>query len=184
MSRIGIKPITIDKNVKITPDGKKVVIEGPKGVISLTLADSIDITLNGNIMRVTCQDQETNKNMYGLFRTLLQNAIIGVTQNWTKTLELIGVGYRAQVNGNELVLHVGFSHPVKIPAPIGITFQVQENKIVVSGVDKYLVGEMAAVIKRVKKPEPYKGKGIRYENEYIRKKLGKAAKTVGATGAK
>lgn len=185
MSRIGKRPIVLDTDIQLSTEGKNVLIEGPKGKMTIILPEGILLDKKENQVEIkVAKDGNTGKNMHGLVRTLVQNAITGVAKNWTKTLELVGVGYRAQVSGSDLILNVGFSHPVKIIAPSGISFQVNENKIVVAGVNKYLVGEIAATIKRVKKPEPYKGKGIKYEGEYIRKKLGKAAKTVGAAAPK
>lgn len=185
MSRIGKKPLILEPGIQVTPEGNMVFFEGPKGKFSISIPAGVELVKKENQIEVKIADiGNSGSSLQGLVRTLIQNALTGVKQNWTKTLELVGVGYRAQVNGSDLVLQVGFSHPVKIAAPEGISFQVQENKIMVTGVNKYLVGEVAASIKRVKPPEPYKGKGIKYEGEHIRKKLGKAAKTVGAAAAK
>lgn len=184
MTRIGNKPIILEPNVKINQNENVVLVEGPLGKISLSIPGDIVLKITGNILEVTGKDKNSLKNIQGLFRSLLQNAATGVVNPWTKTLELIGVGYRAQTDGADLELNLGFSHPVKIKAPAGLTFSISENKITVRGADKYLVGEMAASIRRIKPPEPYKGKGIRYDKEHIRKKLGKAAKAVGAPGAK
>lgn len=184
MSRIGKKPISIEADVKISQNEGKISVEGTGGKIELSIPEEIEIRISGNNLEVFEKSGISAKNIQGLFRSLVQNAVTGVKTVWTKTLELVGVGYRAQTNGTELELNLGFSHPIKIKAPAGITFKVVENKITVSGADKYLVGEIAASIRRIKKPEPYKGKGIRYEGERIRKKLGKAAKAVGAAGAK
>ncbi|MBI2617371.1 50S ribosomal protein L6 [Candidatus Gottesmanbacteria bacterium] len=184
MSRIGMKPIQRDSTVTFSIEGRDVLISGPKGKVVLRQPQDILLKVNDKDVFVEMKSSKGEKSTYGLFRSILANAITGVTTPWTKSLELVGVGYRAQTSGQELILHLGFSHPVKIQAPEGISFGVSENIITVSGVDKYLVGEVAATIHRIKKPEPYKGKGIRYKGEYIRKKLGKAAKAVGATGAK
>jgi len=184
MTRIGRKPIIIEQDIRISQADGKIFVEGPTGKINLVIPKEINVKISGNVIEITEKSGTSAKNIQGLFRGLLQNAVRGVKNPWTKTLELIGVGYRAQTTGTELDLSVGFSHPVKILAPAGITFKVSENKITVSGADKYLVGEVAAGIRRIKPPEPYKGKGIRYEKEYIRKKLGKAAKAVGAAGTK
>lgn len=184
MSRIGRKPVLLDKDVKVSVDKNIVHVEGPAGTLDLVKPKGVKLTIGKGQIVVGITDGSL-KNMHGLFRSLLQNAVTGVKKPWVKTLELSGVGFRAKTLGRELILNLGFSHPVKLKAPKGISFQVIENKIKVSGVDKYLVGEEAASIRRIKKPEPYKGKGIRYEGEYIRKKLGKAAKAVGgAPGAK
>ncbi len=184
MSRIGKKTIVIATDVKVIPTQSEIKVEGPKGSITIGIPQGFELILTENQIEIKEKKNTPNSAMHGLIRSLIQNAISGVVTPWTKTLELVGVGFRAETTGKELVLSLGFSHPVKIQAPNGITFSVSENKIIVAGCDKYVVGEVAATIRRVKKPEPYKGKGIRYLGEYIRKKLGKAAKTVGATGAK
>lgn len=183
MTRIGNKPISILDGVKVNMAEGNIHIEGPQGKVDLKILKGLKVNINENKIKIETSEIDA-KSIQGLFRTLVQNAVSGVKTSWTKTLELVGVGYRAQTDGVELELNLGFSHPVKIKAPDGITFKVAENKIQVLGCDKYLVGEMAASIRRLKKPEPYKGKGIRYEGEYIRKKLGKAAKAIGAAGAK
>lgn len=186
MSRIGKKPILIDASIKIVIDNHKVNIEGPCGKMRLTIPSGLEVkSINDQLEIRTLKENNQANSIYGLFRTLVQNAVSGVKKEWQKTLEMVGVGYRAQTDGKDLVLNLGFSHPVKISAPEGIKFKVSENKIIILGIDRYLVGEIAASVRRIKPPEPYKGKGIRYEGEYIRKKLGKAAKTVGGTiGAK
>lgn len=183
MSRIGNKPITITDIIKVNLSQKSVVVEGPSGKLEIELPENVSVIIKGGLMEIKV-DKETNSSLQGLYRSLLQNAVTGVVNKWTKTLELSGVGYTASTTGDKLTLNLGFSHPVEIAAQEGITFQVKENKIKVCGADKYLVGEVAASIKRIRPPEPYKGKGIRYEGEYIRKKLGKAAKAVGGAGAK
>ena len=183
MSRIGKKSIIVDKDVKMSVNADLVSVEGPLGKMSIKLPQGVTLTQTGD--KIEVKTKETNgKAIHGLYRSLVQNALVGVKKGWQKTLEMVGVGFRAQISGNELILSLGFSHPIKIQAPPGISFQVNESKITISGTDKYLVGEVAAGIRRIKKPEPYKGKGIRYQGEFIRKKLGKAAKAVGATGAK
>lgn len=184
MSRIGKKLITLESDIKVSLDGKKVGIEGPNGKMELSLPPQVKIILDKSQLTVETIGKDKNNNLQGLYRSLLQNAVTGVKKPWSKTLELVGVGYRAQTTGKELILNLGFSHPINITAPQGISFSVAEDNIIISGVDKYLVGEIAAEIRNMKKPEPYKGKGIRYLGEFIRKKLGKAAKTVGAPGAK
>lgn len=183
MSRIGKKLIAIEGDIKVTITSDKIHVEGPQGKMDLVVPTGFEVVRTPTQLEVKTSDA-ISSDMHGLFRTLLQNAVIGVKNQWLKNLELIGVGYRAQTDGKELVLNLGFSHPVKIQAPENITFKVSENKITVLGADKYLVGETAATIRRIKPPEPYKGKGIRFEGEFIRKKLGKAAKAVGAAGAK
>jgi len=182
MSRIGKKSLTVDKEISVSIDNGTVQIVGPKGTLNVKSVQGVNIEMNNNLLEVKANDQYSN--LQGLYRSIIQNALIGVKEGWQKTLELVGVGFRAQTTGSELILNVGFSHPVKFIAPYGISFQCNENKIIVSGVDKYLVGELAARIRRAKPPEPYKGKGIRYLGEIIRKKAGKAAKTVGGTTGK
>lgn len=184
MTRIGKKPILIDPEIKISQSEGKIFVEGPQGKLELSVPDILELNTSANSIEISLKKGQNGRDIHGLFRSLLQNAVSGVKTSWTKTLELVGVGFRAQSNGSELELNVGFSHPVKIPAPKGISFKVVENKITVIGPDKYLVGEVAASVRRVKPPEPYKGKGIRYDKEVIRKKLGKAAKAVGGAGAK
>lgn len=181
MSRIGNLPIQIPNGVTVTQDGANLVVNGPKGNLSLEVNPGVKATLENNVINVTPKDsQKQNHALQGLMRTLISNMIVGVTDGWSKNLELVGVGFRAQSTGDTLTLNVGYSHPVIIKAEEGIEFEVRDNtKIKVSGIDKYLVGQTAANIKKVKKPDVYKGKGIRYEGEYIRKKPGKAGK-VGA----
>lgn len=182
MSRIGNKQIALDPKVKVIRNDNLITVEGPEGKLVLTLPEGLNVQIAAD--QVTVEMGDSTPAMHGMFRTLLSNAITGTVKKWTKTLELVGVGYRAQTTGPELVLNLGFSHPVNIKARDGISFQVVENKIMVLGVNRYLVGEVAATIRRLKPPEPYKGKGIRYSGEHIRKKLGKAAKAVGSPGAK
>jgi large subunit ribosomal protein L6 len=183
MSRIGKKPISIEKGVTVSIENGIVHFSGSRGQLDITLGDGVRVKQTDSNLVVSVANEESRP-LQGLFRTLLNNAIIGVTGGWTKKLELVGVGFRAESTGSELTLNVGFSHSVKIKAPSGITFTVSENKITVSGADKYLVGETAAKVKAVKPPEHYKGKGIRYEGEIIRKKAGKAAKVVGGAATK
>lgn len=184
MSRIGKKPITIEEGVNLTVDQDTVKFVGPKGNMEVRLPEGIKLKKVGNIVEIQTDNLGKLIHLQGLYRSLISNAVTGVKTGWTKSLELVGVGMRAQTDGHDLTMNLGFSHPVKISAPIGISFEVSENKITVAGADKYLVGEVAASIRRVKKPEPYKGKGIKYVGEYIRKKLGKAAKAVGGTTTK
>lgn len=183
MSRIGKKPITLESDIKVQVTDSTVTVAGPQGQLELKLPAGIGLNINQNQVDIRNDKGKEKDHLTGLYRTLVQNAVTGVKNKWKKTLELVGVGYRANVNGANLVLNLGFSHPVTVPAPEGISFQVNESKITVSGVNKYLVGEVAATVRRIKPPEPYKGKGIRYEGEYIRKKLGKAAKAVGGAAA-
>jgi large subunit ribosomal protein L6 len=184
MSRIGAMPIILPQNVTVVSDSGFVNITGPKGALSVVIPEGIKVMVNSNVVTVENHlNQIKGKALHGLVRAHIANAVVGVTQGFTKTLELVGVGYRALLNGSDLTLSVGFSHPVIIKSRPGIQFSVNEGKIVVSGIDKQLVGQIAANIRAVKKPEPYKGKGIRYQGEHVRKKAGKA-KSVGGTGSK
>ncbi len=186
MSRIGKKPVKIPSGVTVKTEDHKLLANGPKGELSLNIQPEIKVTVNGpEILVDRVAETPKAKSLHGLVRTLIENMLMGVSTGWNKGLELVGVGYRAEVSGQNLVLNVGFSHQVKFPAPAGITFEVADNtKINVKGIDKQLVGETAAQIRRVRPPEPYKGKGIRYIGEVVRRKAGKAAKAAGATGAK
>lgn len=185
MSRIGKTPITVPSDVTVTAAGSRVIVKGPKGELVLTLPAQVGLKNIGGCLEIVNQSQDRrSRALHGFVRAQLANHIKGVTVGWTKTLEMAGVGYRASLSGSDLVLTVGFSHPVKIVPPPGITFALNEGKIVVAGVDKQMVGQIAAEIRSVKKPEPYKGKGIRYQGEHIRKKAGKSAKAIGgAPGA-
>lgn len=184
MSRIGKKPVKIPEGVTITVSDQTVSAVGPKGNLVLKVRPEIAVKIEGtHVLVERVAETPKAKALHGLTRTLVENLIMGVDKGWNKGLELIGVGYRAGLEGTTLVLNVGFSHQVKFPAPQGITFEVLENtKINVRGIDKQLVGETAAQIRRIKPPEPYKGKGIRYIGEAVRKKAGKAAKAATATG--
>ncbi len=186
MSRIGKQPISIPSDATITVDDARVTVKGPKGELTVPVPEGLAASVEGKNIVVTRQREDrTIRAIHGYVRSVLNNAVTGVTKLWTKELELAGVGYRAAMNGQALVLTVGFSHPVTITPPTGITLSVVEGKVIVSGIDKRLVGEVAAQVRTVKKPEPYKGKGIKYVGERIRRKAGKAAKAVGgAPGAK
>ncbi len=185
MSRIGNKLIIIPTGVTIEKNSGKVMVAGPKGNLEINVDPTISVEIEGQNLTVKRKnDQKRAKALHGLTRNLIANMIVGVTDGWSKNLELVGVGFRAQASGNKLVLNVGYSHPVEVEAKEGMIFEVTENtKIKVSGIDKQLVGQLAANIRSVRAPDVYKGKGIRYAGEYIRKKVGKSAK-VGATGAK
>lgn len=174
----------IPTGVQFEKTGHRVTVTGSKGILTLNVGPSISVEIEGDKIIVKRKnDQKQVKALHGLTRNLIANMIRGVIDPWSKSLELVGVGFRAQVEGSKLILNVGFSHPVEIIAPEGITFEVSDNtKIKISGVDKQLVGQVAANIKKIRPPDVYKGKGIRYEGEYIRKKVGKSAK-VGAVGA-
>lgn len=187
MSRIGDAAILIPAGVTVEKIGHSVSVVGPKGQLKMEVDPAISLALEGNLIIVKRKnDQKKIRALHGLVRSLIANMVVGVTEAWSKNLELVGVGFRAQTDGSKLVLNVGYSHPVEVLAPTGITFEVSDNtKIKVSGIDKELVGQVAANIKKVRVPDVYKGKGIRYEGEYIRKKAGKSAKVgVGAPGAK
>ena len=160
------------------------MVTGPKGVLKLNIISGISVdTGDGKVLVKRKGDEKNMRALHGLTRSLISNIVLGVTNGWSKDLELVGVGFRAQINGNKLILNVGYSHQVEIIAPEGITFVVLDNtKIKVSGIDKYLVGQISANIKSVRVPDVYKGKGIRYKGEYIRKKVGKSGK-VGVAGA-
>lgn len=177
-------PIIIPAGVTALVSGHHLTVNGPKGSLELKFAPEIKVeVLEGSVTVKRKNDLKKSRALHGLTRNLIANNIVGVTEGWSKNLELVGVGFRAQVNGDKLVLNVGFSHPVEIEAPQGINFEVLDNtRIKVSGMDKQSVGQVSANIKKVKPPDVYKGKGIRFEGEYIRKKVGKSAK-VGVAGA-
>jgi large subunit ribosomal protein L6 len=178
MSRIGNKPVEIPSDVTVTIDGSKVSVKGPKGELSRTFNEEITIKLEDNKVIVERpSDNKLHRSLHGTTRSLIENMVIGVKDGYQKALELIGVGYRASKSGSKLVLNVGYSHPVEITPEAGIEIEVPANtKVVVSGIDKERVGAIAANIRDVRPPEPYKGKGIRYEGEYVRRKEGKSAK--------
>ncbi|WP_308797130.1 50S ribosomal protein L6 [Agromyces silvae] len=178
MSRIGRLPIDIPAGVDVKIDGSAVTVKGPKGELSLTVASPIEVTLEDNQVLVTRPDDERlSRSLHGLTRTLIANNIVGVTQGYSKGLEIVGTGYRVAQKGSSVEFALGFSHPVTVDAPAGITFAVEgNNKLTVSGIDKQAVGETAANIRKIKKPEPYKGKGIRYAGEVVRRKAGKSGK--------
>ena len=180
MSRIGKQPIDIPSGVDIAVDGPKVTVKGPRGTIEYTFHPEVKITKQGEQILVDrVSEDRFHKGLHGLTRTLISNMVDGVTKGFQRNLEIVGVGYRAALKGNDIELQVGYSHPVIIERPEGIEFEVPApNRITVRGNDKAAVGEIAAKIRKVRKPEPYKGKGIRYEGEYVRKKAGKAAKAV------
>jgi len=179
VSRIGRMPIPVPQGVQVNIEGSRVVVRGPRGELARTFHPDMTVTLQGDQLVVTRPtDQRQHRALHGLTRALLANMVTGVTQGFRKVLQIEGVGYRAELQGNKLVLNVGFSHPVEFEPPAGITFQVEQRAklITVEGIDKELVGEVAARIRRVRPPEPYKGKGIRYQGEYVRRKPGKAGK--------
>jgi len=175
MSRIGKKEITIPTGVEVKISGEMVEVKGPKGLLTTPTHPKISYEIEGSVLRVGRLDEtRLARAQHGLRRTLLANCIDGVTKGFTKTLEVIGVGYRVQVAGKSVVLTVGFSRPVEYNLPAGIEAKVEGNKLMLSGIDKQLLGEVAARLRRVRPPEPFKGKGIKYENEQIRRKAGKS----------
>lgn len=181
MSRVGKKPLNIPENVVVSVEGLNVKISGPKGELDCSLPAGIEVKVkDGQLLVSRLQDTKFIKSLHGTTQRVLGNALKGVLQSWEKTLELVGTGYRARLEGGALVLAIGFSHPVKFDPPEGISFSVEENKVTVSGRDRHLVGQVAANIRAVRPPEPYKGKGVRYLDEYVRRKSGKAAKAVAA----
>ncbi|MEE0328117.1 50S ribosomal protein L6 [Phascolarctobacterium succinatutens] len=182
MSRIGKMPITVPAGVTVTIEDNHVTVKGPKGELTRQINKNMKLTMDNGVITVERPDDEKeSRSLHGLSRTLINNMIIGVTQGFSKTLEINGVGYRAAKQGQNINFTLGFSHPVVKEPPAGITFEVPApNKIVVSGADKEVVGAVAADIRTLRPPEPYKGKGIRYEGEHVRRKIGKA----GAKGKK
>ncbi len=178
MSRIGKEPIAVPAGVEVSVDGSRVSVKGPRGQLQQSFHPDMRILLVDGTVRVERpSDERDHRSLHGLTRTLIANMVEGVTQGYEKRLEIVGVGYRAVLKGADLELAVGFSHPVSFRPPEGIEFEVPApNRIVIRGIDKQLVGEIAANVRKVRKPEPYKGKGIRYEGEHVRKKAGKAAK--------
>ena len=182
MSRIGKLPVVIPAGVTVTIDGQHVTVVGPKGTLSLTVHLRVKVTQTEQALTVTVTDPElqSDRALWGLTRMLLANMIIGVTTGYKKQLEINGVGFKAQLTGKNLVLNLGFSHQIEYLVPEGITVTVEKNIVSISGIDKQLVGETAATIRRYKKPEPYKGKGIKYIDEVIHRKAGKVVKAAGA----
>jgi large subunit ribosomal protein L6 len=178
MSRIGRLPIEIPSGVDITIDGQHVAVKGPKGELALTVKEPIEASKVENQVIVTRPDDErSSRSLHGLSRTLINNLIIGVTEGYKKELEIVGTGYRIASQGQGVEFQLGYSHPITVQPPEGITFTVEGNtKLVVSGIDKQAVGEVAANIRKLRKPEPYKGKGVRYAGENVRRKAGKAGK--------
>ena len=185
MSRIGRAPITLPASVKVNIEGQNVLVEGPKGKLSIALPPVVSVQLEGGQLNVARSNEEqTTKALHGLSRALVANMVHGVVTGFSKELEIVGVGYRAQLEGKQLLLHVGFSHPARMPIPEGITVELPKPTLmIVKGADKHLVGEFSATLRRIAPPEPYKGKGIKYVGELIRRKAGKAATGAGAKAA-
>ena len=178
MSRIGNKPITVPEGVEVTLNKNHITVKGPKGTLERDINDNISVKLDGNVITVTRpNDEAENRSLHGLTRTLIANMIEGVVNEFKRDLEINGVGYRAQKKGETLVMNLGYSHPVEMEAPKGITYDLKDaNHVTVRGVDKELVGQTAAVIRSKRPPEVYRGKGIKYAEEHIRRKEGKAGK--------
>ena len=178
MSRIGKAPITVPSGVEVEIQGRQVAIKGPKGELDIEVPVDITVRQDGDEILVERSDDERrNRALHGLTRSLVNNMVLGVSEGFSKELEIVGVGYRAAAKGSALELQLGFSHPVNVEAPDGITFDVPEpTRIIVSGIDKQVVGQVAADIRSHRKPEPYKGKGVRYLGEHVARKAGKAAK--------
>jgi large subunit ribosomal protein L6 len=178
MSRIGRLPIDIPQGVDVVVDGRDVSVKGPKGQLALTVAQPISVAIeDGRVVVTRPDDERESRSLHGLTRSLIANNIQGVTQGYSKSLDVVGTGYRVQARGANVEFALGFSHPVVVEPPAGITFTVEgNNRLTVSGIDKQAVGETAANIRKIRKPEPYKGKGVRYTGEVVRRKAGKAGK--------
>jgi large subunit ribosomal protein L6 len=179
MSRIGKLPVAVPSGVEVTIDGQRISVKGPKGTLEHTIAEPITVERDedGTLLVKRPDDERYSKAMHGLTRTLVNNLVVGVTAGYEKKLEIHGVGYRVQAKGSDLEFALGYSHPVKIEAPDGITFKVETpTRFSVSGIDKQKVGQISAVIRKLRRPDPYKGKGLRYEGEKIRRKVGKTGK--------
>ncbi|WP_129656425.1 50S ribosomal protein L6 [Rothia halotolerans] len=178
MSRIGRLPISVPAGVEVSIDGSEVTVKGSKGELSQTIASPISVSLEENTITVTRPDDEReSRSLHGLSRTLINNMIIGVSEGYSKQMEIVGTGYRVLAKGNDLEFALGYSHPVSVKAPEGITFTVEgNNKLTVSGINKQQVGQVASNIRGLRAPDPYKGKGVRYAGEQIRRKVGKAGK--------
>ena len=181
MSRIGRLPITVPSTVDVTIEGRQLTVKGPKGTLSRQLHPDMSVRQeDGSILVSRPTEQKTHKQLHGLTRTLVNNMVVGVTDGYRKGLEITGVGYRATLNGRKLTLNLGYSHPIEIDPPEGISFEVENpTRLAVVGIDKELVGQIAATVRSTRKPEPYKGKGVRYAGEHIRRKAGKAGKIGG-----
>ena len=178
MSRIGRLPVPVPSGVEVTLNGQQVTVKGPKGTLSHTVIEPITVVQeDGQLLVQRPDDERDSRARHGLTRSLLANMVTGVTTGFAKTLEIVGVGYRVQARGRDLEFALGFSHPVPVKAPEGITFEVQApTRFVVSGIDKQQVGEVAAKIRKIRRPDPYKGKGVRYQGEVVKRKVGKTGK--------
>jgi large subunit ribosomal protein L6 len=178
MSRVGRRPIPIPSGVEVKVEGERVTVKGPKGTLEQVVHPAMSVSVDdGNVIVTRPSEERLHRALHGLTRSLVANMVEGVTNGYAKTLEIQGVGYRASLKGSTLEVAVGYSHPVVVEPPQGVTFEVpQPNRIIVSGTDKQVVGQVAANVRAIRKPDAYKGKGIRYQGEYVRKKAGKAAK--------
>ncbi len=178
MSRIGRRPIPVPSGVDVAIDGRHVTVKGPKGTLDHTVVEPIEVSeTDGTITVTRPNDEGANRALHGLSRTLIANMVTGVTDGYRKNLEIVGVGYRVQARGQDLEFSLGFSHPITVRAPEGVTFRVASpTRLTVEGIDKQQVGEVAANIRKLRRPDPYKGKGLRYEGERLRRKVGKAGK--------
>ena len=178
MSRIGKQPVAVPAGVDVSIDGQHVTVKGPKGTLEHTVAEPIAVKLEDGAVSVTRPDDErTSRSLHGLTRTLIDNMVVGVTQGYSKAMEIVGTGYRVVAKGGDLEFPLGYSHTILVKAPEGITFTVESpTRFSVNGIDKQQVGELAANIRKLRKPEPYKGKGVRYADEVVRRKAGKAGK--------
>ncbi|GAA2100477.1 MULTISPECIES: 50S ribosomal protein L6 [Brevibacterium] len=178
MSRIGKLPVSVPSGVDVTIDGQNVKVKGPKGELSVDVKEPISVALeDGQVLVTRPDDSRESRSLHGLSRTLVNNMVIGVTEGYSKALEIVGTGYRVQAKGQSLEFALGYSHTITVDPPAGITFAVDgQTKLTVNGIDKQQVGEVAANIRKLRKPEPYKGKGVRYAGENVRRKVGKAGK--------
>ncbi|MDN5656303.1 50S ribosomal protein L6 [Brevibacterium sandarakinum] len=178
MSRIGKNPISVPTGVEVKIDGQDVAVKGPKGDLSVSISEPISVSLDDGVVTVSRPDEEReSRSLHGLSRTMINNMIVGVTDGYSKSLEIVGTGYRVLAKGSNLELALGYSHSITVEPPEGISFTVDgQTKLAVHGIDKQLVGETAANIRKLRKPEPYKGKGVRYAGENVRRKVGKAGK--------
>lgn len=181
MSKIGKLPIKLPEGVSVEIKGSEVTVTGPKGVLARKMPRGIEAEVKDGVLFITTKKTSSAISaLYGTTRALIANMVAGVSVGWKKVLELVGAGYKAELRGTDLILNVGYSHPVEFKAPEAVTFKVEKNLITIEGIDREVIGQTAATIRAVRPPEPYKGKGIKYQDEVIRRKAGKAAKTAGA----